>query len=320
MKKKLLTVMVTTLLLVTLVGCGKDSDTISDSTQENEEVENEVVEDEEVENEEVEDEADSETTEEGFMDTSMDGGAPAGETFDEATTEETTTEEVVPVEVTFTLMSEDGSAVAFEGTVPEGLTLVSGDGTNHIEFAYDENPAVTVYLDGGADNNVLVAKEDAINQYAPQYLEMYPLSEATETYNDVSTSFNCDLTINSDSYWSLSACLNHLIRSVDEDYDGTIDYYAVFGCGCHDGDAPNDAYGYEVDTNSELFGYITWKTIPFRNYTTNEISENLFTITVNVDQPEIGSISDDEMDDFLREFGGGGGDRFAGDLVESFSN
>ena len=106
------------------------------------------------------------------MDTSMDGGAPVGDTFDEATTEEPTTEEVVPVEVTFTLMSEDGSAVAFEGTVPEGLTLVSGDGTNHIEFTYNENPAVTVCLDGGADNNVLVANEYDVIQLTPQYLEI----------------------------------------------------------------------------------------------------------------------------------------------------
>ena len=282
MKKKLLTVMVTTLLLVTLVGCGKDTDTISDSTQENEEVENEVVEDEEVENEVVEDEADSETTEEGFMDTSMDGGAPVGETFDEATTEETTTEEVVPVEVTFTLMSEDGSAVAFEGTVPEGLTLVSGDGTNHIEFAYDENPAVTVYLDGGADNNVLVAREDDISQSAPEYLETNPLSEATETYDVISSSFRCDFTINGDSYRSFSASLNNTIS-----------------------------------TEAEC---IIWKTIPFRNRTTNEISENLFTITVMVDRPDANSASEDEMDAFIDEFIGGDGDQFAGSITESFSN
>ena len=53
MKKKLLSIMVFALLLVTLVGCGKDSDTISDSTQENEEeMESEEIEDEEIENEE----------------------------------------------------------------------------------------------------------------------------------------------------------------------------------------------------------------------------------------------------------------------------
>lgn len=277
MKKKLLSVVVTTLLLVTLVGCGKDSDTISDLTQENEvEVENEVVED------------DSETTE-GFMDTSMDGGAPAPEVKPEETTsEETTTEAVVPVEATFTLMSEDGSAVAFEGTVPEGLTLVSGDGTNHIEFAYDENPAVTVYLDGGADNNVLVVNERYINESVPQYIEENPLSEATETYNLVSGAFSCDLTINGDSYWSLSANLDKL--------------------------------AYSTDTASDEIGYIVWKTVPLLNYTTETNPENLFTITVRVNQPETGSISDDEMTDFIDEFSGGNGERFASDLVESFSN
>ena len=284
MKKKLLTVMVTTLLLVTLVGCGKDSDTISDSTQENDvEVENEVVEDEE-----VEDEDDSETTEEGFMDTSMDGGAPVGETFDEATTEDTTTEEVVPVEVTFTLMSEDGSAVAYEGTVPEGLTLVSGDGTNHIEFAYDENPAVTVYLDGGADNNVLVVNERYINQSMPQYLEMYPLSEATETYDITSGSFNCDFTINGDSYGVYSASLNNTIMSYDT-----------------------------ISTEPE---YITWKAIPLLNYATGEFPENPFTITVMVDKTNTGELTELEISDFNYAFTGGTGDRLASDIVESFSN
>ncbi len=318
MKKKVLSVLVTALLLVTLVGCGKDSDTISDSTQENEEVENEVVEDEEVENEEVEDEADSETTEEGFMDTSMDGGAPAGETFDETTTEETTTEEVVPVEVTFTLMSEDGSAVAFEGTVPEGLTLVSGDGTNHIEFAYDENPAVTVYLDGGADDSVLLANERYIRESAPQYLEAHFLSEAPETYLNINDAFRGSFTINGDSYWLIVGRQAHWLWSADSDYDGNDDCYLLVACACHDGDAPNDSWGYVVDADElDEFGYCIWKAIPFMNYAGGEILENLFTITVMVDQPEVSSTSELEMSDFTYEFHDG---RIAGDIVESFSN
>ena len=267
MKRTWLSLLLVALMMCTLVGCG--------STKESDD-------DKEVTSEVTTETNDNKVDEDGNdKDTSMDGGAPVGETFDEATTEETTTEEVVPVEVTFTLMSEDGSAVAFEGTVPEGLTLVSGDGTNHIEFAYDENPAVTVYLDGGADNNVLVAKEDAINQYAPQYLENNTLEEATEAYLPVSTSFSCDLTINGDSYWPLSASL-----------------------------------GNELTAETEC---IIWKTIPLMD-SAGEISENLFTITVTVDRPDANSASEDEMDAFIDEFIGGDGDRFAGSITESFSN
>ena len=311
MKKKLLTVMVTTLLLVTLVGCGKDTDTISDSTQENEEVENEVVEDEEVENEEVEDEADSETTEEGFMDTSMDGGAPVGETFDGATTEETTTEEVVPVEVTFTLMSEDGSAVAFEGTVPEGLTLVSGDGTNHIEFSYDENPAVTVCLDGGADNNVLVANEYDVIQLTPQYLENNTLGEATEPYQ-IASGYHTDLTTNGIAYTDYFAYQNHLFYAMGENEN--VDY-RTFVCDCH---GAGNSEGYVVDPNSDEFGYITWKLVALEFDGT--LLDNPFTITVRMDQPEVGSVSNDEMNATNDSFTGSKGIAFAINIMESFSN
>lgn len=273
MKRTWLSLLLVALMMCTLVGCG--------STKESDD-------DKEVTSEVTTETDDNKVDEDGNdKDTSMDGGAPVGETFDEATTEETTTEEVVPVEVTFTLMSEDGSAVAFEGTVPEGLTLVSGDGTNHIEFTYDENPAVTVYLDGGVDNNVLVANEYDINQYAPQYLEMYPLSEATETYDYVSGSFHCDFTINGDSYWPLSASLD------------------------------NTAMSYEISTEPE---YITWKTIPIMNTSTGEISENLFTITVRLDKTNTGELTDLEISDFNYAFTGGTGDKLASDIVESFSN
>lgn len=273
MKRTWLSLLLVALMMCTLVGCG--------STKESDD-------DKEVTSEVTTEADDNKVDEDGNdKDTSMDGGAPVGETFDEATTEEPTTEEVVPVEVTFTLMSEDGSAVAFEGTVPEGLTLVSGDGTNHIEFAYDENPAVTVYLDGGVDNNVLVANEYDINQYAPQYLEMYPLSESTETYNLVSGAFHCDFTINGDSYWPLSASLD------------------------------NTGMSYEISTEPE---YITWKTIPIMNTSTGEISENLFTITVRLDKTNTGELTELEISDFNYAFTGGNGEMLASDIVESFSN
>lgn len=301
MKRKInLGLLLVALMMFTLVGCGngkddeKESNTPIDATTE----------------------SDSQTTDK-FLDTSMDGGAPAPEVTPEDT-KETTSEEVTSVGANFTLMSEDGSAVAFEGTVPEGLTLVSGDGTNHIEFAYDENPNVTVYLDGGADNNVLVANEYNISQSVPQYFEENPLSEATEAYALATSAWVSayDFTINGEAYSTPSAGLNHLFYPVDT--DGNMEYL-VCNCNCHAGGVGNSG-SYAIDPTSDEFGYCIWKTIVLMNYSTGECLENPFTITVRVDQPEVGSVSDDEMTDFNHEFEGGSGSKFAGEIVKSFSN
>lgn len=301
MKRTWLSLLLVALMMCTLVGCG--------STKESDD-------DKEVTSEVTTETDDNKVDEDGNdKDTSMDGGAPVGETFDEATTEETTTEEVVPVEVTFTLMSEDGSAVAFEGTVPEGLTLVSGDGTNHIEFSYDENPAVTVYLDGNIDNNVLVVNEDGLNRAMPQYLESNPLSEATETYSNVSGAFSCIYpATNGIPDWTPGAELNHLIYPYDT--NGNIDYRTWY-CDCH---VTNDSEGYAVDPNSDEFGYSLWKVVVLRNDITGEYTSDSFTITVRVDQPEVGSVSDDELATFHDEFCGSKGESFASDIITSFYN
>ncbi len=308
MKRKInLSLLLVALMMCTLVGCGKDKDDEKESDFQFGLTTESTT------------ESDSQTTE-GFSDTSMDGGAPAPEVKpDETTTEETTTEAVVPVEVTFTLMSEDGSAVAFEGTVPEGLTLVSGDGTNHIEFAYDENPAVTVYLDGDADNNVLVANELYLNQNMPQYIENNPLSEATATYSlAVAPRMTSSFTINGTEYYIISAGLNHLFYPADEigcitDQDNNVDY-RVYSCDCH---GHGNSSGYVIDPNSNEFGYIIWKSVVLADIDSLTAVENPFTITIEINQPEIDSISNYEMLDFNDN---AFDNNLAGTIVESFSN
>ncbi len=310
MKKKILSVMITALIMVTLVACGNVSDVISNLKP-----------DEDVEVETFDEEEDSEKAE-GFSDTSMDGGAPVPEETTETVSEETT-EVVVPVETTFTLMSEDGSAVAFEGIVPEGFTLVSGDGTNHIEFIDDEHPEVTVHFDAGTNNDVLAAwKGDGYWPGRPEKLEPIVNAEdvafeSDDIYNTTGFSFK----INGANQLTLSSGIDHFVYKLSED-----DVYREYGkyglgyCDCHYYKGTEFRFG---DTHAEQFGYVTYKIGIFGGGRQEDpLSENPFTITITAKQPNFELMSEEEYNNYdhdgFNELVNGG--KYAQEILDSFSN
>ena len=295
MKKRLLTVMVTVLAVLMLAACGDSKEASSDSVKEKKN---------KVESEVEKDTAKEDKTNQEY---SGDGGAHVdGETTGENT--ETDTEVVEPVSTTFTLVDEDGTVV-FEGNVPANLTLVDGNGTSHIEFAYTENSDVSVYLDAGLDYDVLAAYTcydfdsdglipESNVECVKEALDFYGIDAATLSIDEQEpyTAVECidrgyPLIDGDKTYGLMLAEANNYIKLDDRVYPmekthvikrfvgiSTFDYIPI------DPTVEND------------FGYAIWKGCALSDKTTNEMLEYPFTISLKVTQPDFNSLSEDERE------------------------
>uniref|UniRef100_UPI004055A0D7 hypothetical protein n=1 Tax=Acetatifactor sp. TaxID=1872090 RepID=UPI004055A0D7 len=119
-RKGIMSVLLIAVMMMTLAGCGStEKDTVSDSKK-----------------------TDKTETVESTVDPVEDDQAGVSGPADETPTE-TVEEPVEEVKANVvTLMTGDGSSVLKEFELPEGYTVVSGDGTNSIEIATDKNAYV----------------------------------------------------------------------------------------------------------------------------------------------------------------------------------
>ena len=217
-------------------------------------------------------------------------------------------DDVEPVATTFKLMNPEGTATIIEGSVPEGLTIVGGDGTGHIEFAYNTDPDISVYLDAGLDYDVISSVKcndytidgsniwDNVNNYTDSLISFYniPADKIGFAENMVYeySDWNESCEINDVNYRVDTAVLDKRILSeyaYNEAGEQVINFFYVqwnrlLGEG--------KMIPVENPDESE-YGYIIIKGLFTKNE--NGIPENPFTITVKVNQPDVSSLTDEEI-------------------------
>lgn len=314
MKKRFLTLMVASLVVLMLVACGNSKEASSDSVNEKKEkVESEV-------------EKDTAKDDKNNQEYSGDGGAPVDgeepgtntetevvepETNTEPETEvvEPETEVVEPVANTITLVDENGTVV-FEGSIPAELTLVDGNGTSHIEFAYTSIPGVSVYLDAGLDYDVISAMKcnaytiwggpfsSSVINYADSLISFYNIPEEKIGFTE-NMAYGYDdwyeaIMIDDIEYRMDIAMLENLIYSEYVNNDAgekVVDFFLihwnrVLGSG--------DMIPIENPDESE-FGYLVVKGLLTRSENGLPVSEPPFTISLIVEQPDVSTLTDDEI-------------------------
>ena len=323
MKKRVLTLMVTMLaMMMLLVACGDSKETSSDSKKEKKE--------------KVEAEIESDKSN-NDADYSGDGGAPV-DSETPGTNTETDTEVVEPVSTTFTLVDEDGTVV-FEGNVPANLTLVDGNGTSHIEFAYADNSDVSVYLDAGLDYDVLAAYicndfdsdgliPESNVECVKEALDFHGIDAATLSVDEHEsyTAVECidrgyPLLDGDNTYGLMLAEADNYIKLDDRVYPMEKTHVTKKYVGINTYDyAPIDP------TVENDFGYAIWKGCALSDKTTNEMLEHPFTISLKVTQPDFNSLSEDERENIYytdfgyNEFKKENSRKLLGQIIKSFNS
>lgn len=321
MKKTLLSLMLILTMTLALAGCGSNDS--KESKEDKEEVTATV----------------TPGKEDGKNDAdfSGDGGAPV-DSETPGTNTEPDTEIVEPVSTTFTLVDEDGTVV-FEGNVPANLTLVDGNGTSHIEFAYANNSDVSVYLDAGLDYDVLAAYicydfdsdgliPESNVECVKEALDFHGIDASTLSVDEHEsyTAVECidrgyPLIDGNNTYGLMLAEANNYIKLDDRVYPMEKTHVTKKFVGISTFDySPIDP------TVENDFGYAIWKGCALSDKTTNEMLEHPFTISLKVTQPDFNSLSEDERekvyytcfgyDEFKKE----NSRRLLEQIIESFNN